>query len=265
MAAAALLAALVGGWVIGASPNRELDLVVAPLTSPASPETAAASQTPTPTASARATPAPPRGTPLPETFVLTDWGVSVQRDPSAPWTDAEIGFDGLSIGLDSVGDPAPYVFAPVDQTAVDLYFGPCAGGSCGRPIITVSVARNGAGVVVGTTTCEHAPPGFYFDCVASNDSWPMTASGDSLAQLRKSWIDWYGDWPTSKATIDGAAAVTIDRGGLKTLLAIRNGVPLAVITQPLMGSDPGAAALIFERVVAGVRFLPNEQTGLAAR
>ena len=218
---------------------------------------ASPSQPPSPTS--QASPEPFTATPTinapPALLAIDGWGITLDRQPTLPWQAVKVGFDGDSVGTDPIGDHNRYIATTgVDQASRDLFFGPCDPDGCAGPLITVSVARNDAGLVVDTTSCEHAPPNVVFDCLASNLLWPVTVTGDTLDELRKSWLASVGEATATQVTLGNEPAVMLARNGRSTVLAIHGDIRVAIITQPLVYGGEEDAARAFASVVASFRF-----------
>ena len=250
-------AALVSVSIIGSRNDRLVTVVASPSHTPVpatqptlGPTHSPLAQTPTPTATATFD-----ASQVPEVYAVADWGITLRRKATMPWGAVEVGFDGDPIGFHAVGSQTRYVLmSDVDQTSRDLFFGACSADRCQRPLITLSLARNGAGLVVGTTDCWGAPPSFVFDCLGSNDLWPVTVSGHTLAALRREWLAAFGDATVTSIRLGGEPAVVLERAGRRTVLAIHGDVLVALITQPLAGSSEADAASALDGVISRFRF-----------
>jgi len=223
--------------------------------------TVVASPSPAAQATTRSTGEPIRPTPTafephaPDVYTVAEWGITLKRDVTTPWQAVEVGFDGSHVGINLVGDPTRYVFmVPDSQTSRDLFFGACSSRGCARPLISLSLGRKNAGLVVGTTSCWNAPDSFVFDCLGSNDLWPVTVSGSTLAELEQDWLATVGGATVKQFTLDGEPAIALDNGGLTTVLAVHGKVLVALITQPLVGSGAEDAARALEGVIENFRF-----------
>ena len=203
-----------------------------------------------------ASPAPTLAeTPAPESYSIPEWGITIKRDPTTPWLAIREGFDGHRIGYDEIGNGARYVLVSVpEHAAVDVFFDTCANGICPPKIITVSLARKGAGLLGGTKPCFAATPNVVFDCLASNDLWPITVDADTLKDLRRGWVETFGEATATRIQLDGEPAVMLERPTGRTVLAVHGGIRLAIIEQSGFGDGSEEAARAFDAVIQGFRF-----------
>ena len=236
---------------------------------PVQPATAMASPTPPgtpsagPTGPSQASPTPAPQTPQPtvdlppppDVLTAAGWPITIQRPTAMPWQSVEARFDGARVGIDAVADQVRYVLtSDADHKAWDISFGHCASNGCGRPLITVSLARRGSGLLVGTTDCDQAPPAFVFDCTISNDVWPVMIAGATAAELKEAWVAEFGAATASRTSVDGEPAALLQRGNRWTLLAVHEGVLVAVIYETYYGDDREEAAAAFDAVIESFRF-----------
>jgi hypothetical protein len=247
LVALALLLAAATVYVLSGSPRDRLPTAIT--------STTPTSRTPQPTP-AVSTQAPTASLPdNPDALRDPSWSFSIERPAEMPWQAVEPGFDGNLLGIDAVGDPTRYVaVSGEDHAAWDVYFGRCASNACAGPLVTVSVAREPAGPLVGTTSCNAAPPSFVIDCIASNDAWPVTISGTTLEELKDAWVAKFGSTaPATQSSLDGEPAIVFANGGRQTLVALHGDVVVAILLQPRGGTDVEAAAAL-AAVIANFHF-----------
>lgn len=191
----------------------------------------------------------------PDVLDLADWEITLERPVALPWAAVRMGFDGNPVGLDMVADRTRYVLMPdVDGQAWDLYFGSCSVDRCAGPLITLSLARRDARLLVGTTDCAEAPANIVFDCLASNDLWPVTITGTTVEELRQAWVGKFGEPTVTRVTLGGQPALVLERGVRLTVLAVHGDVAVALVGQPGWGSSAGETAAALDAVIAGIRF-----------
>lgn len=239
------------------------------------PAAVSASSGPSAGTTARPTLPPPTGAPTPrptatpyvpeppEVYPIAGWGITLMRDMATPWQAIRTGFDGNQLGIDVVADEQPYLLTDtVDRTAVDIFFGRCSDESyCAQPLITVSLARNGASVIIKAGDCSLAPPNWYIDCLISNDRWPISLKGSTLTQLKDAWLAEIGPATVSTGRLDGAKALVLDTGVRRMIVAIHAGIVVALITEQLTGETPEAAARAFDSAISSFHFVDETPGG----
>jgi len=249
LAAAGLLA------LIGSPSKRPVSVIAGPTASSAPTPVAPFSSVAPLSTTTPATPTPSFVRPeAPAVLSVPTWGITIDRPAAVPWSGVETGFQGDPFGADAVADQSTsvIVLGLREHAAWDLSFG-CASHECAPPFITLSVARAGTGLIVGTTTCSAAPPRFVIDCLVSNDLWPISLTGKTVKELRQAWLAQFGTATITRTTLGGSPAVVLEKNGRQTVLAVHGDVLVALLEWGWGGNDQEAAAAL-DGVIASFRF-----------
>jgi hypothetical protein len=247
LASAALLA------VIGSTNKRPVS-VIASLTATSAPTPLAPSSSAAPLATTTtSTSTPSFVADPPNVLSVSSWGITIDRPGTVPWGGVESGFHGDPLGADAVPGKTHVIVLGVEHAAWDLSFGPCTVNRCAPPLITVSIARAGTGLIVGTTTCSHAPSNLLIDCLVGDDLWPISLAGKTVKELRQAWLAQFGTATVTRTTLGGAPAVVLDKNGRQTVLAVHGDVLVALLEWGWGASDQEAAAAL-DGVIANFRF-----------